>query len=65
MPNKRRKWRPEPPRWFHLDNDNCWWCKRDYQTCGGCSRMKKRIVSKRSIERDKLRQARNKRRSYD
>lgn len=62
---KRRKMHPEPPRWFHLDNDCCWWCKKNYLSCSGCGRMRKLMETKRSIERDKLRQTRDKRCSDD
>ena len=27
MGKARRKMRPQPPRWWTLDNDNCWFCK--------------------------------------
>ena len=54
---KRRKMRPEPPRWLALDVDNCWWCKKDFNSCSGCGRMRKRI---REINHAKLRKARHK-----
>lgn len=36
-----RKPKPSPPRWFYWDNDNCWFCKLNHQTCGGCKKLKK------------------------
>ena len=39
MAKKRRKPRPEPPRWYFLDTDNCWDCN-NRNNCGGCKRVK-------------------------
>lgn len=36
---KKRKMRPEPPRWFTLDTDNCWFCERR-KSCNGCKLLK-------------------------
>ncbi len=58
---KRRKMHPEPPRWFYLNYDGCWWCKGNFSACSGCGHMRKKMKTKRSIERDKLRQTRDKR----
>ena len=27
MGKAKRKMRPQPPFWWTLDNDNCWFCK--------------------------------------
>ena len=39
MKQKIRKKRPQPPRWWAYDNDNCWWCK-NRSGCGGCKILK-------------------------
>lgn len=36
---KQRKLRPEPPWWWTLDNDNCWFCK-SRNNCNGCKLLK-------------------------
>ena len=50
---------PEPPRWLAQDVDDCWWCEKRFSHCGGCGMMRK-LIRKGN---DKLRQARNKRKS--
>ena len=35
----KRKMRPEPPRWFTLDTDNCWFCEHS-NACNGCQLLK-------------------------
>lgn len=35
----KRKMQPEPPRWFTLDPDNCWFCERR-KSCNGCKLLK-------------------------
>lgn len=35
----KRKMRPEPPRWFTLDTDNCWFCEHR-KACNGCKLLK-------------------------
>lgn len=37
---RKRKKRPEPPRWFNLDTDNCWACKKNHGGCSGCHFLK-------------------------
>ena len=59
MKIKRRKMHPEPPRWLAQDVDDCWWCEKRFSHCGGCGMMRK-LIRKGN---DKLRQARNKRKS--
>lgn len=27
MGKAKRKMRPQPPWWWELDNDNCWFCR--------------------------------------
>ena len=39
MKQKIRKKRPQPPRWWGYDSDNCWWCK-NRNGCGGCKILK-------------------------
>lgn len=36
---KKRKMRPEPPLWFTLDTDNCWFCECR-KSCNGCKLLK-------------------------
>lgn len=36
---KNQKKRPQPPRWWRYDSDNCWWCK-NRNGCGGCKILK-------------------------
>lgn len=49
MGKARRKMRPQPPRWWTLDNDNCWFCK-NRNNCGNCRLLKKQqaIINKRN-----------------
>lgn len=35
----KRKHRPSPPRWWLLENDNCWFCK-NRNNCNGCKLLK-------------------------
>lgn len=44
----KEKKRPQPPRWWTLDNDNCWFCK-NRNNCGNCKLLKEQ----RAIERRK------------
>ena len=39
MGKVKRKMRPQPPKWWTLDNDNCWFCK-NRNNCGGCKLLK-------------------------
>lgn len=41
MSRKKYKQRPQPPRWFWLDTDNCWFCKgKNRHNCNGCKLLK-------------------------
>jgi hypothetical protein len=55
---KRRKQRPEPPKYFWLDTDDCWFCK-NRNRCSGCKILKRYVIehsqSKRKRERDEKR----------
>lgn len=42
MKYKIRKQRPQPPKWFAFDTDNCYLCK-NRNSCGGCGFLKKYI----------------------
>ncbi len=48
MGKAKRKMRPQPPFWWTLDNDNCWFCK-NRNNCGRC-RILKRQRAKREKE---------------
>lgn len=48
MGKAKRKMRPQPPWWWTLDNDNCWFCK-NRNNCGNCKLLKEQ----RAIERKK------------
>ena len=56
MGKVKRKMRPQPPWWWTLDNDNCWFCK-NRNNCGNCKLLKRQ----RSEERKKQ----NAKRSYN
>lgn len=50
----KRKKRPEPPRHFWLDTDDCWFCK-NRKGCNGCKILKRynaEKTSQRKIKRD-------------
>ena len=42
MTIKRRKPRPEPPRYYWLDTDNCYCCK-NRNGCSGCKFLKEYV----------------------
>ena len=48
MSKAKRKMRSQPPWWWTLDNDNCWFCK-NRNNCGSCKLLKEQ----RAIERKK------------
>lgn len=50
MGKAKRKMRPQPPWWWTLDNDNCWFCK-NRNNCGSCKLLKEQ----RAIERNEVR----------
>ena len=37
---KRRKPKPQPPKYFNYDTDNCYFCKNK-NNCGGCKVLKR------------------------
>ena len=45
MRNKRRKPRPQPPKYYWWDTDNCWCCK-NRNGCSGCRFLVKYIKGK-------------------
>lgn len=52
MGKAKRKQRPQPPRWFGLDTDNCWFCK-SRNNCNQC-RLLKQFRKKREYGKDKV-----------
>ena len=50
MGKAKRKMRPQPPWWWTLDNDNCWFCK-NRNNCGSCKLLKRqRAKDKKKYE---------------
>lgn len=48
--NSKRKQKPQPPKWFNQDTDDCWWCN-NRQNCGNCKMLKKfKKTKERGIE---------------
>lgn len=39
MGKAKRKPRPQPPKWYWLDSDDCWCCK-NRNNCNQCKRLK-------------------------
>ena len=37
---RKHKPRPEPPKWYFYDEDDCWACK-NRNACNSCKRLKK------------------------
>ena len=48
-----RKKRPQPPKYFYWDTDNCWFCSRK-NACGGCRFLKKYIAEHKPKEKKKF-----------
>ena len=46
MSKSIRKPRPSPPKWFFLDNDNCWFCD-NRRNCNGCHLLKEYNATKK------------------
>ena len=51
MGKTKRKMRPQPPWWWTLDNDNCWFCK-NRNNCGGCKLLKEQAAKERKKRND-------------
>lgn len=55
MGKAKRKARPQPPRWFFYDVDNCWFCKNK-NNCGTCKMLKgQRAYERQKSEREIMR----------
>ena len=48
----KRKKRPEPPKYFGLDTDGCWFCK-NRKGCAGCKVLKRYNAEKTSQRKTK------------
>lgn len=46
MGKAKRKMRSQPPWWWTLDNDNCWFCK-NRNNCGNCKLLKEQRAKER------------------
>ena len=53
MGKAKRKPRPQPPRYFWLDADGCWFCK-NLNGCGGCKVLKEYIATHQVKKRKEL-----------
>ena len=53
MKVKYRKARPQPPRYYWWDSDNCWDCN-NRNNCGNCKRLKEYKHSKDKAKRHKI-----------
>ena len=51
MGKKMRKMRPQPPRYFGLDTDNCWKCK-NRNGCSGCKFLKRYIAEHKKKDKN-------------
>ena len=49
--NKKRKPRPQPPRYYWYDTDNCWNCSNK-NGCSGCKRLKTYIHEKQRSKKN-------------
>lgn len=59
MGKARRKPRPQPPKWFWLDTDGCWFCK-NRNNCNGCRNLKhQQALERERRERKEKRKLRN------
>ena len=43
---QKERMRPQPPFWWTLDNDNCWFCK-NRNNCGRCRILKRQRAKER------------------
>lgn len=48
MGKAKRKQRPQPPKWFWLDTDGCWFCK-NRNNCNQCRLLKQFRRKKENI----------------
>lgn len=52
MSKAKRKPRPQPPKWYFADNDNCWNCK-NRRNCNQCKHLKRqKNEEKRKMKRN-------------
>lgn len=51
MSKAKRKMRPQPPWWWTLDNDNCWFCK-NRNNCGNCKLLKEQQAKDKKKNRN-------------
>lgn len=52
MGKVKRKNAPQPPpKWWMIDNDNCWFCK-NRNNCGNCKLLKKQAAIAVNIRRN-------------
>lgn len=47
---KRRKPIPQPPKYYWLDSDNCWWCL-ERSNCRNCKVLKSAAAAQKSKKR--------------
>lgn len=55
MGKAKRKMRPQPPFWWTLDNDNCWFCK-NRNNCGRCRILKRQRAEEKKKQNMKNRE---------
>lgn len=53
MKCKKRKERPQPPKWYWIDSDNCYACK-NRNNCNGCKRLKELSYEIKNKKKHKL-----------
>lgn len=51
MGKVKRKCGHNPPKWWMIDNDNCWFCK-NRNNCGSCKLLKKQAAIAVNIRRN-------------
>ena len=52
MKKKKRKARPQPPKWVWWDLDSCWCCKHK-NGCSGCKILKSYVADQKNKNRRK------------
>ena len=55
MAHGKRKKRPQPPKYFWYDTDNCWACKNK-RGCSGCKFLKRYIAEGKGRNKRKVKQ---------